>query len=193
MGELFEGVLGIIIMVIAISRLNKNSKKVKQNRPGQSSGIPQNPAPAQPQQAEPVQRSFWEQMVMELEKAAGDEDAPEMKAPVPARPKAEPLKPVKTAAKTQKHDGHAAVGSLAEGTSRECDYGSIGGSMAYTHTDGEAEGRRTIAVQNTQSEPQTAYCPAMTAEEMRQAIVMAEILKTPQERMAEQARRWNRQ
>ena len=78
MGELFEAILGIVIMAVAISRLNKNSKKVKQNRPGQSSGIPQNPAPAQPQQAEPVQRSFWEQMVMELEQAAGDEDASEM-------------------------------------------------------------------------------------------------------------------
>jgi len=35
------------------------------------------------------------------------------------------------------------------------------------------------------------YRPAMNAQEMRRAVVMAEILKRPQERMTEQARRWS--
>jgi hypothetical protein len=126
---------------------------------------------------------------MELEKAADDEDAPEIKAPVPAQPKEKPSKPVKAPKPVQKHSAHAAVGSLAEGTSRECDYGSLGGSMAYSHADGEGAAKRPAAI--TEQPMQEEYRPAMTAEEMRRAVVMAEILKTPQERMAEQARRWN--
>lgn len=188
MGELFEGLFGIIIIIAAIARLGRNAKKVQQNAPGQTGRPPQNTAPVQP----PASRgSFWEQVMDALDDELDDESKNRPRserratvAPAPA--------PTANRTSNRSHTGHEAVGSLAEGASRECDYGSIGGSMAYTHSDGAQEMRRTTAVESIQSE-QSAARPAMTAEQMRQAIVMAEILKRPQERMAEQARRWNRQ
>ena len=84
---------------------------------------------------------------------------------------------------------------MNEGDSRECEHGSVGGSMAY----GSHEGGRPVSqikpgrtIYDRKDEGVAAmYRPAMNAQEMRRAVVMAEILKRPQERMADQARRWN--
>ncbi len=191
-----EGIIAIIIIIAALARLNTNAKKVRQNAPGQSRP-PQSAEPTRPltQSTRPVMQptvqptvkpiqptgSFWGQMMDALEEAENE---------VKRMPQTASVKPA--AAKkpaTTYHKGHAAVGSLPEGTSRECDYGSLGGSMAYTHTDGAPAAQRKPVEKDAQAEE--IYRPAMTAEEMRRAVVMAEILKRPQERMAEQARRWN--
>ena len=92
--------------------------------------------------------------------------------------------------KAQPATGHEAVGRMAEGDSRECEHGSVGGSMAYEgHQEGSEE-RRDTARRPSEPNERAMYRPAMNAEEMRRAVVMAEILKRPQDRMAEQARRW---
>ena len=89
---------------------------------------------------------------------------------------------------------------LTEGDSRECDHGSVGGSMDITSHMGlgeefeHAETRVKVNVRPSQAaakeETKAATRPVaeMTAEQMRQAVIMAEILKRPSERFA--GRRW---
>ncbi len=189
MENLFEGIIALIVIFASLAKFLGQTKKVKQNAPGKAAA-PMRPAapaapvtrpaePARPAPAAPTVRptvqptgesvqlpEFWQQ----VSKALKEELAPEKRDP-----------------------GHEAVGKMAEGDSRECGHGSIGGSMAYeAHEEG---GRmkpnvRTPAPGSAQK-AETAYRPAMNAQEMRRAVVMAEILKRPQDRMAEQARRWN--
>jgi len=189
MENLFEGIIALIVIFASLAKFLGQTKKVKQNAPGKAAAPmrpaapaapvtrpakPERPVPAAPTVKPTVQPTggsvqlpeFWQQVSRTLK----EELAPENSDP-----------------------GHEAVGMMAEGDSRECGHGSIGGSMAYeAHEEG---GRmkpnvRTPAPGSAQkTEP--AYRPAMNAQEMRRAVVMAEILKRPPERMAEQARRWN--
>lgn len=192
MENLFEGIIALIVIFASLAKFVGQTKKVKQNAPGKAAAPvcpaapaapaarpaePARPAPAVPTVKPTVQPSggsvqlpeFWQQ----VSRALKEELAPEKKT----------------------DPGHETVGKMAEGDSRECGHGSIGGSMAYEAHD---EGGRmtpnvrtpaTSGVRAQQNEP--AYRPAMNAQEMRRAVVMAEILKRPQDRMAEQARRWN--
>ncbi len=189
-----EGIIAIIIIVSLISRLANGAKKVKQNAPGQSSAparpIAQSERPADRPTMQPIQPTvkptvqpggFWGQMLEALEDFEDDGILNESKRKkTPQTPKTAP----------QMNKARAASGrQLAEGSSRECEHGSLGGSMAYTHSDDAAAMQRRVTVQ-TQPQGAPMYRPAMNAEEMRKAVVMAEILQRPQERMAQQARRW---
>ena len=188
MEEMFEVIVALIVIIGSLVKTAGKSRKIKENAPGKAA------APARPAVAEaPVQRP-----------------QPERSArPVPAQPTVQPMvhpteKPADIpdfwqqmsrafgqTAETEAADaGHEAVGKMAEGDSRECEHGSVGGSMAY---EGHQEGRekRESKPQPAAATAASAYRPAMTAQEMRRAVVMAEILKRPQERMAEQARRWS--
>ncbi len=157
-----EGIIAIIIIVISLITSANRAKQVKQNAPGQSTA-PQNVPPRPAQSMNPQTGSFARQVA-------------------PARP---------APTKGNVPVGHRAVGNISEGASRECEHGSLGGSMAYSgHTEG------TERVKQTPAKPaaptfEPLQRPGMSAEEMRRAVIMAEILKRPQERMAEQSRRWN--
>jgi len=184
-----EGLIIIIGIVFSIISAINKSKTVKKNAPGKAAapGKPAAPAASVPRmRTEPIQpavrptiaptvhptaasqpESFWQQ----VSKAIGEE----LGAEKPDR-------------------GHEAVGRMSEGDSRECDHGSVGGSMAYSgHQEGgtgkQEKKPARPAYQNPAADP--LYRPAMNAQEMRRAVVMAEILKRPQDRMAEQARRWS--
>ncbi|MBQ8953934.1 MAG: hypothetical protein IJ048_07435, partial [Clostridia bacterium] len=100
-------------------------------------------------------------------------------------------------------DSDRARDDLAEGDSRECDHGSVGGSMDITthmgtgdefeHARQQVETRVKVNVKPSRTaQEETAATaraiPELSAEEMRRAIVMAEILKRPAERYA--GRRW---
>ena len=161
-----EGIIAIIIIVISLITSANKAKQVKQNAPGQSAA-PQN-APTQPVYPQsapnrPVQTGGFAKQV-----------APNRPVPI----------------KTNLPAGHRAVGNMDEGISRECEHGSLGGSMAYESHEGGSRVQRAQTAYDRQNET-SLYRPAMTAQEMRKAVVMAEILKRPQERMAEQARRWS--
>ena len=190
MEELFEVIIAIAVIAGGLIKTMSKANKVKHNAPGQAAAPAKPAAPAQPAarpagSARPapamptvkptVQPSggaqlpeFWRQ----ISETIKDEFAPEKSAPA------------------QKARGHEAVGEMDEGSSRECEHGSLGGSMAY---EGHQEGREAkLAVRPRPAAAQTpAFQPRMSAQEMRRAVVMAEVLKRPQERMAEQARRWN--
>jgi len=159
-----EGIIAIIIIVISLITSANKAKKVKQNAPGQSNA-PQNvPQPV-------LQGDFWKQQAAQR---------------VPAQ-------------------GQQMQMNLPEGNSRECKHGSVGGSMPIkSHSEGTNEPRirvqaslsggtkeGSIHVQAPPAGQMEPVRPVMSAEEMRRAVVMAEILKRPQERMAEQSRRWS--
>ena len=201
MEELFEVVIAIATIAIALIKVAGNAKKVKKNAPGQT-GTPVAPtaaAPVKPTAAQPTVRPTV---------------APTVRPAQPMRstqPSVQPVQPARTETKVpggvqqtfwqqigdvlrevspeeKGAKGHEAVSAMAEGDSRECEHGSVGGSMAYeSHQGGRITADRPLA---KREEPQAAVSPALTAEEMRRAVVMAEVLKRPQERMAEQARRW---
>lgn len=186
MEELFEAIIAIVIIGASLIKTMSKANKVKQNAPGKAAAPVRPAAPAEPT-VRPIQTArpspaqptvhptvqptekpaqipdFWQQMSKKFGEQAG--------TPAP-------------------QTGHEAAGSMAEGDSRECEHGSIGGSMAY---EGHQEGRekKEVRPRPAAAPAAAAYRPAMNAQEMRRAVVMAEILKRPQERMAEQARRWS--
>ncbi|MBQ2955842.1 MAG: hypothetical protein IJE08_05195 [Clostridia bacterium] len=183
-----EGLIVIIGIIISIVNVINKSKKVRNNAPGRASA-PQRPATSGT--AVPAKRA-------EPPRPAAPVVKPTVSAPAETQPTAfwegigDILKDELGAERLQK--GHEAPGRMSEGDSRECEHGSIGGSMAY---GGHQEGREKRTQQpaknayDRQNEhPSALYRPAMNAQEMRRAVVMAEILKRPQERMNEQARRW---
>ena len=89
--------------------------------------------------------------------------------------------------------------SIDEGDSRACDHGSVGGSMDITdhqgmggefvHAEQQVKTTVTTTVKPSRSDGEEASAlrevggiPQMSAAQMRQAVVMAEILKRPAER-----------
>ena len=187
MEELFEVIIALIVIVGSLIRTASKANKVRQNAPGKAAAparpaapvqqaarpAPARPAPAQPSiqptihpsQEEAPLPDFWKQMSKHFNEEIASE---------------------------KKEAGHQAVSGMAEGESRECEHGSVGGSMAYeAHQEGGEMKARPAAAPASAHKPVSAFAPAMNAQEMRRAVVMAEILKRPQERMAEQARRWN--
>ena len=183
-----EGLIVIIGIIISIVNAINKSKKVKNNAPGRA------PAPQRPitsGTSVPAKR-------VEQPRPAAPAVKPTVSAPAETQPSAfwreisDLLKDAPVPEQPAK--GHEAPGRMREGDSRECEHGSIGGSMAYGGHQEGSEKRNQQPAKNAydrQNEhPSSLYRPAMNAQEMRRAVVMAEILKRPQERMNEQARRW---
>lgn len=181
-----EGLIVVISIVIAVVNAVNKEKKVRKNAPGQAARPRKTTARFEPLSNEqnadvrsqstapsPAQSAeFWTQIVETL-------DHEEKEQATATR-------------------GHEAAAQMAEGESRECEHGSIGGSMAYDTHEGESvvEKRENAALpEDRLAEKQLTAKPSagrlpLSAQELRSAVVMAEILKRPQERMMEQARRW---
>lgn len=188
-----EGLVFIIIIIVSIVNAANKSKKVRNNAPGKVSAPVKPAAPVRP-----VQQAARPTVVPTIQPTIRPTVAPAADGGQTGpfwQQVAEAMKQEKDAAKQV--PGHGAAGRMPEGVSRECEHGSVGGSMAYEgHQEGRNEPRkdkRPVPIaRDRQSDPEeTLYRPAMNAQEMRRAVVMAEILKRPQERMAEQARRWS--
>lgn len=188
-----EGIIVVVGIIIAIVNAINKGKTVKKNAPGQATR-PQQPVQPPFQSAH---RARYEQMKTPVEPAR-----PTVQPTVtPAAPSDDFWKQITALMEPEEETavkGHEQVTAMPEGDSRECDHGSVGGSMAYSkHQGGSAvaaqkrEAFSSKQYAQTQQTADTLYRPARSAQEMRQAVVMAEILKRPQERMAEQARRWS--
>ncbi len=177
----------VLIIIFILSQVFKGSKKVKTNRPGQ---------PAKPAAA-PGGAPSGERGVRR----------PYMPAQPVVKPTVQPIaEPAQAAFAPAAADAAAADGlldesdrartDLVEGESRECDHGSLGGSMDITtHMGQGAEYERAQVQVKPSRSDETADAPAalvsitkLTAAQMRQAVIVSEILKRPAERM--QGRRW---
>lgn len=171
-----EGILIILFILWLINRVAKNSKKIVKNAPAA--------APKAPQE-KPVQSVKSARESAEVFDACGPLDESD-RAPV----------------------------DLTEGESRSCDHGSLGGSMEvadhqgmgekYVHAQQKVKTRvktevaATVKTQVRVSREDVvgethivdegeAPVAELTPEQMRRAVVMAEILKRPCERQ----RRWS--
>ena len=171
-----EGILIILFILWLINRVAKNSKKIVKNAPAA--------APKAPQE-KPVQSVKSARESAEVFDACGPLDESD-RAPV----------------------------DLTEGESRSCDHGSLGGSMEvadhqgmgekYVHAQQKVKTRvktEVAATVKTQVhvnredvvgethivDEDEAPVAELTPEQMRRAVVMAEILKRPCERQ----RRWS--
>lgn len=171
-----EGILIILFILWLINRVAKNSKKIVKNAPAA--------APKAPQE-KPVQSVKSARESAEVFDACGPLDESD-RAPV----------------------------DLTEGESRSCDHGSLGGSMEVADHQGMGE-KYVHAQQKVKTRVKTevaatvktqvhvnredvvgethivdegeAPVAELTPEQMRRAVVMAEILKRPCERQ----RRWS--
>ena len=174
-----SGLIPFLIILFIFSQINRRSKQVRTNRPGQGGTAPA--SGADPKRERTSQ-------------AAGPGVRP---AYVPAQPLVEvPHRPSDDGGMIDESD--RARTDLLEGESRECDHGSLGGSMDITsHMGGDFEHAQTqvkVRVRPSRpAEPIEESRPMLSASklnaaQMRQAVVMAEILRRPSERMRD--RRW---
>ena len=191
MEELFEGLFALIVVVIGLAaKFAGQTKKVKQNAPGKAAAPvrPAAPAAERMRSSQSIRPVPAQPTVKPTIHPAGSAGVPDFWKQIGEELKEEQASEKSAAAQPAK--GHEAAGKMAEGDSRECEHGSVGGSMAY---EGHQEGReeKPVMPPRPAATAAPAYRPAMTAQEMRRAVVMAEVLKRPQERMAEQARRWS--
>jgi len=183
------GIFPVLIILFAISHFVRGMvKQARSGRPGQGGA---GPAPGGgPAGARAAQRP------------AG----PGRPSPAPARP-AQPE--TDSAAYAGAYDGmldesDRARTDLSEGESRECDHGSVGGSMDITSHAGMGEEyerakpevqplvRTSASSARPAAEPDAMPADSitrMTAAQMRQAVIMAEILRRPSERR--RAGRWS--
>ena len=180
-----QAIIALIIIVWAVGRVMKAGKKVVNNAPGKA-------------QQPPVQQA-----------------APAVKSEPPEAPvkSAEESAAVFDACGTLDESDHAPT-VLIEGESRSCDHGSLGGSMevadhqgmgeTFVHAQQQIKTRvktevaatvktqvrvsREDVVGETQAvDDEETPVAELTPEQMRRAVVMAEILKRPCERR----RRWS--
>lgn len=175
----------VVILVIIFSVVNAISKQAKQRPKRQP---PNAPAKAEP----PANMQTVANQKMEDSSRADDETSWQQVSMSELLGQAK-AQPESVSAKMQ--DGHGVVKNLSEGDSRACEHGSLGGSIAYdSHEGGRVAPQeikrlgRFVATEAVDA----LYEPSMDVRQMRQAVVMAEILKRPAERQAEQARRWGR-
>ena len=195
-----EGIIFIIIVIWAIGSIGKRARKTKANEPGRQ--ISPNPAP-------PVRPGSPEPRKMEPAAASEIKSAPQ---PVQATAPGQSLRADQPAVLDESDRARA---DLSEGASRECDHGSVGGSMDITSHAGMGD-EFVHASQQVKTQVQTKVktqvrtqvqtqvkahvrdygansgadasaaegvsMAGLTAEQMRQAVVMAEILKRPDER-----------
>lgn len=193
MEELFEVIIALIVIIGSLAKTASKSKKIRENAPGKAA------APAKP--AAPV-RTYPAAPAKKLMPDHAGHPAPAGPTIRPTVHPTESMSPVpdfwkhvsealsEEPAEKKPDAGHGTAEMLAEGDSRECEHGSLGGSMAY---EGHAEGRDKKAAGRLRAAEYEGSVrrPVMNAQEMQRAVVMAEILKRPQERMNEQARRWS--
>lgn len=181
-------ILPILIIIFIVSQLSKRTKQVKNNRPGQGA----RPTPG----GTPVRDRAVRRPYMPAQPIAQPTVAPSYTPPQP-EPASEPEQTDYTAGMLD--DSDRARTDLTEGDSRECDHGSLGGSMDITSHAGMGE-EFEHAEQRAKPNVKPAYAAAeqaaslqsptkLTAAQMRQAIVWAEILKRPSERW--QSGRWS--
>ena len=177
-----SSIIPILIVIFIISRLAGGAKKVQNGRPGQRSAAPASGG-------SPARREAGRTVATPP-------------GPVKAQPLPVDLEPVKVDESMygMLDDSDRARDDLFEGDSRECDHGSVGGSMDITTHMGRGEEfehaetrvkvnvRPTAAAAKEETTAAARPIPEMSAEEMRQAVIMAEILKRPSERFA--GRRW---
>ena len=183
-----SNILPILVILFIISRLFGGAKKVQKGRPGQHGAAPTpGNGPARHQGGQPPKTSVTPPMpaqpgpVYEPAEAAADPDA---------APYDDGLL----------DESDRARFDLDEGDSRECDHGSVGGSMDITTHMGRGKDyehaqtrvkvnvRPSAAAAKEETTAAAKPIPEMSAEEMRQAVIVAEILKRPSERFA--GRRW---
>lgn len=180
-----QAIIALIIIVWAVGRVMKASKKLVNNAPGKAQQLP-------------VQKA-----------------APAVKSEPPAVPvkSAEESAAAFDACGTLDESDHAPT-VITEGESRSCDHGSLGGSMEvadhqgmgekYVHAQQKVKTRVKTEVETTvktqvhvnrkdvvgetqvEDDEETPVAE-LTPEQMRRAVVMAEILKRPCERR----RRWS--
>lgn len=192
-----DDLIGLLVFIFAVGKLIGRVKKVQQNAPGKRVPpvryVPPEPAeqtkptepvvfapqptPEAPAEPDVSQEEFWRQMSEVLQQAAEDEG------------------PVAETGGRPAESGHETIVPESEGESRACEHGALGGSIPYDEHEGRTDEAPKRPKKRSEEQPGentvAAYRPAMNAQEMRRAVVMAEILKRPQERMAEQARRWS--
>lgn len=192
-----DGLIGILIFIWIMSRIFGGAKKTAKNAPKRQQGAVR-PAPV-PVKSEPEPVKVEPLTYAEGESVYGGYDEKEERE-TPNYMSGSVL-----------DETDYAVSDLAEGESRECSHGSRGGSMDITEHTGMGEEfvhaeqqvkttvTTTVATKvktrvkasrgesaETDSASASGAMPAMSASQMRQAIVMAEILKRPAERF----RRW---
>lgn len=81
------------------------------------------------------------------------------------------------------HTQEPVLADLGEGESLSCEHGAVGGSMGFSGGhEGSEERLASAAPLRPAGVVNSAYAPRLTAQEMRRAIVAAEILKRPSER-----------
>ena len=163
----------MIIIIGIIVSISRAAQKNGEKRPGQ--GNSQQPAKAPERAPQPV-----------------TPPAP-VPPPVPSASYAAPAEPARAAVLDETDYARS---DLSEGDSRECDHGSVGGSMDITTHQGQGDeyqhARQQVKVQvkahvkpaAEEKAPVIAPHARLTAEEMRRAVVMSEILKRPAERAA---------
>lgn len=175
-----QGIIVLIIIVWVVRRIMQTGKKMADNAPGKA----QNPPASNAAEPKPI-------------------------APVKSAEK--PAEPFDACAPLDESD--RAPVALSEGESRRCNHGSLGGSMEVADHQGMGEKfvhaqqqvttrvkaevetlvktqvrvNRADVVDETQAvDEEKAPVAELTAEQMRRAVVMAEILRRPCER-----RRWS--
>ena len=178
-----SSIIPILIVIFIISRLAGGAKKVQNGRPGQRSAAPASGG-------RPASR--------EAGRTVATPPGPVKAQPLPVNP--EPVEEEEEPLYGMLDDSDRARDDLSEGDSRECDHGSVGGSMDITTHMGRGEEfehaetrvkvnvRPSAAAAKEETTAAARPIPEMSAEEMRQAVIMAEILKRPSERFA--GRRW---
>ena len=189
------GIIPILIIIFIISRISSSAKKVQSARPGQHGAAPaRGPAGGQPK---PGQRTI-------------SATPPGPVAGQPLLINLEPAAPAPESAAARDRfygmldESDRARSDLAEGDSRECDHGSVGGSMDITSHMGQGDTfehakqqvqtsvkvnvRPSRAAAQAETKAAAQAIPEMSAKQMRQAVIMAEILRRPAERFA--GRRW---
>ena len=162
----------IVLIVFSLYTRAAKSNAKSQKRPGPG----QNP---QVQQAQTVSR---EQMKAAME-AAGR--AARRMADMEKELAAEKAKNAQKASAPEEHHAPSVdLGALSEGDSLSCEHGAVGGSMGFNGGH-EGSDQRLKAPEAQLTHAQwAASVPRMSAEEMRRAVVMAEILKRPGQRRA---------
>ena len=161
-----EFIIFVFILIGLILRVSSRTQKVANNRPGQrKEAIPKGTPVTEAPQAMPVR-------------------------PVQSEPL--PVADIPYSGEVL-DDTDLARADLTEGDSRECDHGSVGGSMDITSHQGDVNenvSHQRVAISWDDKGAQLISPSRISALDMQRAVVMAEILKSPRERYAN--RRWPR-
>ncbi len=167
-----EAALAVIIIIVSIfvSAMGKTKKKPVRRPPA------------------PVQSYAVKQEEMHPAASAGEEPEEEETEEEEAEEEAE---------EEELPESDLAIPEQENGSSRECEHGSVGGSMDITTHEGGTDFEHATVKVKAHVRPELRRDDENTvintvrrlnAEDMRRAVVVSEILKRPEERMRE--RRW---